>query len=247
MTLARRMGYATPRIGDARDGAMKALTMLAFLAALPVPTGFLGFGPGPSLQVPPQPYADGTALPGKIPATVRSLSGAWHYGYLLRHEKLENGATGLMVRVLLTLNEDQTYEMVYAAHWNLPSGLSSLPVPMPGTTPKPHLIKGRTVKETGRFSLSGEILLLEPSTTEMSEVQESSAATPRQLIPDENHVWIVRLDSRGTPRLSIAGRCANYQVDPACFRTPTVWYTMESRPKPRQLPTAGSATRRNIN
>ena len=63
----------------------------------------------------------------------------------------------------------------YAAHWDLPSGLSALPIPIPGTTPKPHLIKGRTVKETGRFSLSGEILLLEPSTTELYEVQNGSA------------------------------------------------------------------------
>lgn len=221
---------------------MKALMMAALIAALPVPVDILGLGP--SATKPPQPYADGTAVPGEIPPTAKSLSGAWHYGYLLRHTKLENGASDLMVTVLLTLNEDSTYEMIYSAHWDLPSSFP-LAIPKPGAMPQPHLIKGRTVKETGRFSLSGEILLLEPASTELSEVQSSSTRTPRQSISGENHVWIVRLDTRGAPRLSIAGRCASYQLDPVCSRAPAVWYSMQSRPKPPPLrpPSVGSFTR----
>lgn len=240
MTLARGIGYAVQPISGARDGSMKALMMAALMAALPVPDGIVGLTP--SVIKPPQPYADQTVLPGKIPATARSLSGAWHYGYLLRRTKLENGANDLMVTVLLTLNEDHTYEMIYSAHWDLPSVLS-LPVPVPGATSQPHLIKGRTVKESGRFSLSGEILLLEPASTEFSEVQSSNGGTHRQSIPDENHVWIVRLDTRGTPRLSIAGRCASYQLDPVCSRAPVVWYSMQSRPRPLQPPVVGSSKR----
>ena len=206
---------------------MKSLITAALLAALPVPDRFFGIG---STHVkPPEPYDDHVIMPGEMPATARSLSGAWHYGYLLRGTKLENGADDLMVTVLLTLNEDSSYELIYSAHWDLPRGLPVL-VPLPGAPVlQPHLVKGRSVKEGGHFSLSRDVLLLEPTGTEFSEVQSSSAASNRQLIPDENHVWIVRLDDRGTRRLSVAGRCAKYQIDPVCSRTAIVWYSMQSR------------------
>jgi hypothetical protein len=46
------------------------------------------FGPfhveGPGRGKPPQPFDDKVSLPGKIPPTVKSLSGSWHFGYMLR-------------------------------------------------------------------------------------------------------------------------------------------------------------------
>ena len=46
-----------------------------------------------------------------------------------------------------------------------------------------------------------------------------------RVIDSEKHVLIVRLDQT---QLAVAGRCANYQVDPVCKTTPNIWYTMKA-------------------
>ena len=98
---------------------------LAILAALgPV---FGGFG---DRGKQPQPFDEKVTLPGKIPATAKSLSGAWQYGYHLDNADLEGGKSDLIVGSTLILREDGTYQLEYHARWNLPA------IPLPGASPQ---------------------------------------------------------------------------------------------------------------
>jgi len=186
-------------------------------------TAFAVLGPffvsGPDRGRPPEPFDERVVLPGKIPSTARSIAGSWHYNYLLHDAKFEGGAGDLLVGTMLMLREDGTYQMHYHARWNLP-GMNPLPVPAAAGG-----MKGRNVTEVGRFHLSGEVLLLEPSTTQYADL-ENNALVNRELIRNENHTWIVRLDKT---RLALAGRCRGYQVDPVCTTSPHVWFQMRAQ------------------
>jgi hypothetical protein len=164
---------------------------------------------------PPQPFDDNVTLPGKVPPSLKSVSGSWAFNYQLDDAKLESGTTNLNVGIFLMLSEDGTYQLSYVARWNLPR----LPLP-PAVS-----MDGVNVTENGRFSLSGEVLLLEPDGTAYMNV-ENNAAKPMQSIANEKHPWIVRLEKA---HLSVAGRCASYQVDPICRDTPLIWFPMKAQ------------------
>jgi hypothetical protein len=169
---------------------------------------------GPGLGKPPKPFDDQVSLPGKIPPTVKSVSGSWHFGYMLREATLEGGKSDLMTGTALTLREDGTYQLHYHARWNI--GMQ---------------MDGRNVTEEGRFSLSGEVLLLEPTGTNFAELDNNSVVN-QQTIKNETHALIVRLDKA---HLTVAGRCADYQVDPVCKETPIIWYRMSAQVGTRWL------------
>jgi hypothetical protein len=192
-------------------------TSVALVAALGGP--FFGMGPGRGSK-PPQPFDEQVTLPGKIPPTVKSLAGAWHFVYRLDDATLEGGRTDLMVVHTLMLREDGTYRLLYSARWNLPRPLPGMP-----TSTGADGMKGRNVQETGHFSLSGEVLLLQPDVVEYADV-EHNALVNREVIANESHTLIVRLDKA---RLAVAGRCASYQIDPVCVKTPIVWYPMKAQ------------------
>jgi hypothetical protein len=176
---------------------------------------------------PPQPYVDKVALPGKIPPSVMSVGGSWQYSYMLSGAPLESGRSDLVVGTVLTLNEDGSYQLHYHARWNLPR--APIPVPgMPSPLPVPTSsggLDGVNVSETGRFVLSGQVLLLEPETTRSANV-DNNRVVNESAIENEKHVLIVRVDKKD---LAVAGRCASYQIDPVCKTTPTVWYTMKAQ------------------
>ena len=87
------------------------------------------------------------------------------------------------------------------------------------------------VEETGEYSLSGEVLLLEPRSTERTDIEKNTVAR-QQVIANENHVWIVRTEKG---RLHVAGRCAKYQVDPICRVSANVWFSMDAEVSIRRL------------
>jgi hypothetical protein len=193
-------------------------TSFALIAALGGPM----FGIGPGRGKPPQPFDDGVVLPGKIPATVKSVSGSWQFGYMLDDAALEGGPADLSVNTFLMLHEDGTYQLNYNARWNLPRA------PLPGTRPISDVVngmKGRVVNESGHFSLSGEVLLLQPDVVEYG-VLEGHTVVNLQKIANESHTLIVRLNKA---KLAVAGRCASYQVDPVCTETPIIWYPMKAQ------------------
>jgi hypothetical protein len=191
-------------------------TSTAFIAAVGPFFGMLA-----GRTKPPQPFDDKVTLAGKVPPSVKSLSGAWEFSYQLDDAKLESGPSNLMVGIVLTLREDGTYQMSYFARWNLPRGPLPTAVSMDGVN----------VTENGKFSLSGEVLLLEPDGTVFANV-EGNAMKSSQSIANEKHPWIVRLDKA---HLNVAGRCAGYQVDPVCRETPLIWFPMKAQVGTRWL------------
>lgn len=191
--------------------------MMATTAALAVLGPF--FVSGSDRGRPPAPFDEKVVLPGKVPPTAKSLAGSWQYSYLLQDAKFEGGEGDLVVGTTLMLREEGTYQLHYHARWNLPR-----PIPLPGPVSTAGM-KGRNVTEEGRFHLSGEVLLLEPSATQYADL-ENDALVNRELIRNENHTWVVRLDRT---RLVLAGRCAAYQVDPVCTTTPLVWFQMKAQ------------------
>jgi hypothetical protein len=182
------------------------------------------FGTLASRGGPPKPFDDAVTLPGKVPATPKSISGGWHFSYLLQNATFEGGEqSNASFGTILFLREDGTYQLSYNARWNLPRPIIVGNVP---TTVGMENMKGRVVNEEGKFSLSGEVLLLEPATVEYREL-EGNTVVNQQTLANENHTLIVRLDQ--AKRLSVAGRCAGYQVDPVCRETPIVWYPMKAQ------------------
>lgn len=180
-----------------------------------------GLGPafgtfGRENRPPPQPYTELVVLPGKPPIMDKELIGGWELVYRLDDAPLEGGRAELLVNLFLHLHEDGSYELDYSARWGGIAGYGA---------------RMLTVSEQGSFSRSGEVLLLDPSSTVRAEIQ-SQVLVSRQSIPDENHVLIVRREGK---YLHVAGRCAKYQIDPVCRATPTIWYSMRSEPGRRWL------------
>jgi len=158
---------------------------------------------------PPQPYTEKVTLPGGIPADVKGLAGSWQYNYSLKDAVLKEGRRELFVAVTVNLKVDGSYELIYQARWGELGGVIS---------------RGLKVQETGKYSLSGEVLLLEPQTTVRTDIKYDSVVK-QQAITNENHVWIVRAEKK---RLHVAGRCAKYQLDPACHVEPNVWFSLSA-------------------
>jgi hypothetical protein len=201
------------------------------MSVLPVTTSVLVvaalgpfFGVGADRSKSPQPFNDKVVLPGMVPPTMKSLGGSWHYGYMLREASLEGGKSNLIVGTALTLRDDGTYLLHYHARWNL----AAVPLPDPGAAPTSGSLTGmdgRNVTEVGRFSLSGEMLLLEPTTIEYADLDDNRLVN-QQTIKNQNRALVVRLEKA---RMAVGGRCARYQVDPVCLKTPVVWYSMKAQ------------------
>src|SRR5689334_5611055 len=148
------------RGGRGMNGFVSAASTALFVAGAPI------FGMLAGRNSPPQPFDDKVVLQGKVPETRKSIASAWVFQYQLDDARLESGPSNLLSNLTLTLNEDGTYRLMYVARWNVPN------------------LDGRNVVENGHFSLSGEILLLEPDGTSYVEVKGNKAA-PAQPIANE--------------------------------------------------------------
>jgi len=182
---------------------------------------------------PPAPYNDKVVLPGSVPPTMQSVKGDWQFSYLLKDAPLESGKSDLIVSTVLMLDEAGSYQLHYTARWNLPKSTniplpkipSPIPLPLPSSIPMSSGgLDGLNVTETGRYVLSGQVLLLEPAETRQATVDNNKVVN-QDSIANEKHVLIVRLDQT---QLAVAGRCASYQVDPVCKKTQFIWYTMKA-------------------
>jgi hypothetical protein len=176
----------------------------------------------PPTNHPPQAFDEQVVLVGEAPESVKSIKGAWQYEYWIPEVPLDGGEQAdLRIFTVLKLREDGKYQLGYSAVWNLPDpvlGDLVMKVDVNG-------VKAVHVFESGRFSLSGEVLLFEPAKIQYSEV-ENMHTKQVKLLPNVNHSLIVRHEKES---LSVAGRCTTYQIDPVCKDSPIIWYTMHAQ------------------
>jgi hypothetical protein len=174
----------------------------------------------PPTNHPPEPFDDAVTLPGEQPANIKSIKGGWQYEYWVPEVPMESGEQAdLRIFTVLVLHENGTYQLSYNAVWNRPDpfmGDMVMKVDVNG-------IKALHVNELGKFSLSGEVLLLEPRKILYSEGAGLHMKQVKYL-PNVNHSLIVRQDDQS---LSVAGRCTSYQIDPVCKDTPIIWYSLK--------------------
>jgi len=176
----------------------------------------------PVANHPPEAFDEQVTLHGEPPESMKSIKGGWAYEYWIPEVPLDSGEQAdLRIFTVLKLHEDGKYQLSYNAVWNMPDpvlGDLVMKVDVNG-------IKALHVNELGTFSLSGEVLLLEPRKVQYSEVENLHAKQLRYL-PNVNHSFIVRHDKES---LAIAGRCATYQIDPVCKDSPIIWYTLKKQ------------------
>jgi hypothetical protein len=176
----------------------------------------------PVTNHPPEAFDEQVTLRGEPPESIRSIKGGWEYEYWIPEVPMESGEQAdLRIFTVLKLHEDGAYQLSYNAVWNRPDpvlGDLVMKVDVNG-------IKALHVNELGKFSLSGEVLLLEPRKVQYSEVENMHT---RQLkyLPNVNHTLIVRHEKES---LAVAGRCVTYQIDPVCKDSPIIWYTMKDQ------------------
>jgi hypothetical protein len=176
----------------------------------------------PPTNHPPQAFDEQVTLVGEAPESIKSIKGAWEYEYWIPEVPLDSGEQAdLRIFTVLKLHENGKYELGYNAVWNLPDpvlGDLVMKVDVNG-------IKALHVFENGRFALSGEVLLLEPAKILYSEV-ENMHTKQLKYLPNVNHSLIVRHEKES---LSVAGRCATYQIDLVCKDSPIIWYTLKKQ------------------
>lgn len=157
----------------------------------------------------PKAIKSDTTLPGHTPPDAKDLAGMWNFGSNEPGARMEHGIEPLLsYGMILKLEADGRYELAYWAAWG-------------GRGANRPGFNGVDVRETGRFSLSGEILLLEPDTT--SFAKKTAGSVDRQSIANERRAYVVRRDKG---YLHIAGRCAGYQLEPICREARDVGYAL---------------------
>lgn len=156
---------------------------------------------------PPQPYTEKVALPGKAPDRAEDLLATWEAGYTLENVRIEDENTKPVITLTVELKDDATYRLLYGARWGDLLDVGG----------------GLNVSETGIYSLSGEILLLEPRLTTRTDLK-SNVVVKKQEIPGVNQVWIVHREKK---TLHVVGRCPKYWIEPVCGTSPNVWVKMQ--------------------
>jgi len=162
-----------------------------------------------------RPFGSAQSLPGDVPAAASDLRGAWLFRQTLSTDDpiFGGGRTftnARFVALWLWLRNDGTYDIVYQAY----SGARAL------NSPSTRAID---VRESGRFSISGDSLSLEPETTRAVEVYQGSRQ--RRTLADEPRAYLARIDGG---YLNLAGPCATYQIEPICREAAQVWFSMRS-------------------
>jgi hypothetical protein len=183
----------------------------------------IGIG-GPSGKIefpPPKPYDTSTGkLPGAVPDK-EDLEGVWLFTTIEGQAQPDTGAERLFQSLQLWLREDGTYDLTYQAYWGLIRNASD-----------PHF-NGMQARESGRYHISREILLLEPETTHVT--RRKHGARTVETVANDRQGYIVRRERR---LLHLAGPCAQYQVEPICSQSANVWYSLllTGADKPAEIP-----------
>jgi hypothetical protein len=157
----------------------------------------------------PRVIKSDTTLAGQTPPDAKDIAGQWTFSTHEPNARMEHGLEPhLAYGMFLKLEADGRYELVYWANWGTRGSNSPS-------------FAGVDVRESGRFSLSGEILLLEPETT--SFARKTGGTLHRQSIANERRAYLIKRDKA---YLNIAGRCAGYQVEPICRDARDVGYSL---------------------
>lgn len=183
------------------------MSLLAVLVTIPL-GDMIAKLPKAKQQV-PQEYSDSTRLPGKPPASIRDVAGAWEMDYSQDDVQVEDLNVELLVKMVVQLNEDGTYQLQYSGRWG-----------------KGKSARGITVDETGTFKLSSDVLILDPIEVTRTEVERNRPAGSIGLA-NEKHLFVVHSEAR---RIHLAGRCAPYQLDPICknWKVDNAWFTFKA-------------------
>lgn len=162
-----------------------------------------------------RPFERSQDLPGNPPATVADVRGAWF------HREVQAGAARDPIfgnayasqpfhAIWIWLREDGTYDLVYQAVWGARAR----------NDPR---FSGIDVRETGRFSIAGGQLSLEPETTRAIEVTRGNRE--RSTLDNESREYLAGVDGG---YLHLAGPCARYQVEAICRASADVWISLRS-------------------
>src|SRR5688572_20480612 len=158
---------------------------------------------------PPKPFKDDMELPGVAPS-LKTLNGMW-FGRVLQNEvTMETGhEPRFYASMTLSFFSENKYELRYTAYWGQTRNF---------TDPR---FGGVKVHEEGRFSLAGDIVILEPQTTR--HTQRRNGERTQETINNQKHTYIARVDRS---YLNIARRCATYQLEPICKEARNVWFSL---------------------
>jgi len=162
-----------------------------------------------------RPYESSQRLPGDVPATPGDVRGAWFFrdvrGGATRDPIFGNAnASQPFHAIWLWLRDDGTYDLVYQAYMNARAR----------NDPR---MSGIDVRESGRFSIAGGRLALEPATTRAVEVTRGNRSS--STLDNERREYLTRVDGA---YLNLAGPCARYQIEPICFEASEVWISLRS-------------------
>src|SRR5687768_8751907 len=93
------------------------MSLLAILVTLPI-GDWLSKLPKEKQQV-PKAFVESTRLPGKPPASVKDVLGAWQMDYSVDDVRVEDNDfdVDLVVNMVLQLNEDGSYQLRYKGQW----------------------------------------------------------------------------------------------------------------------------------
>jgi hypothetical protein len=154
--------------------------------------------------------ANGQQLPGTRIAAASSIVGKWSY----RESRSNAEINGVRVpqrtaSLLLELKSDGSYVLNYDVYWGGKRG-----------GPEDQHA-GEIVKETGRFAVSGSILLLEADPVEV--LQQGKFERKQQTLAGAKRAYVARMEGSW---LNIAGPCAAYQVDAVCKGNRTVLFPL---------------------
>lgn len=187
------------------------MSVLALLVYIPL-GDWLEKLPKAKQQI-PKPYTEETRLPGKPPAVVKDLHGAWQLEYSAEDIQVGEQNGDLLVKMVVKFEPDGSYKLKYAARWGNP--------PLRGRD-----ARGVTVEETGQYKLSSDVLILDPVEITQHDILKNDDVTNTLQLANEKHVLVVHWE---TKRIHLAGRCASYQVDPLCkdWQVENVWFTFK--------------------
>jgi len=208
---------------------MQALLIAAWVG-ISGGTGFLAATASPIVieqfsSPPPQVLTDETALPGRRPYNASALRTGWQYTYLEPKARVEPGKqVPMRTRIHLWFGDDGVYQLFYSARWSSSGAANPIGA---------RDMDGVDVNESGKFSLSDDILLLEPTRTDFTQ-RAKGAVVRQEIAENQRRVYLVHAEPT---TLHIAGRCASYQVEPICREGSNIWYQLSAtrvEPVPRR-------------
>lgn len=191
------------------------MSLLVLLVTVPL-GDILAKLPKKSEQDPPKAYTEQTRLPGKPPAAIQDLRGAWKLHYADEDVQVGEEVGDIIVNMTVQFEEHGTYRLQYSARWGNP--------PLKGKD-----ARGVTIDETGDYKLSGDVLIMDPIEVIQTDVVRNSP-TGTIGLANEKHLYVVHWETR---RIHLAGRCAPYQVDPICkdWQVENAWFSFKGPAK----------------